>query len=186
MDPFETSITIASACNRFFRMHNLKKDQIAIIPHGGYRKSEKQSIIALKWLKWLAETTGQRIRHKLNGGEISIGPYRVDGLCGNIVYEVYGCAFHGCPCMKRRQQLTPGGNMTMAEAYQRTLDRKAFLESQGYTVIEKWEHEIRDELKIDKQMSIFFKNIKVMEPMDPREAFYGGRTNATVLHYEVS
>lgn len=186
MDPFESAITVASACNQFFRLHHLKKDTIGIVPHGGYRRSENQSVLALKWLKWTAETTGQRIRHKLNGGEVKVGTFRVDGISGNTIFEVYGCAYHGCVrCYKRRQQLTPGGSMTMAEAYQRTMDRRAFLLSQGYVVVEKWEHEIRSELKTNPEMAAFFDKVTIMDALDPREAFYGGRTNATVLHYEV-
>lgn len=61
---FFLCITIASACNKYYRKHHLPLNRIAVIPHGGYRKEEKQSIIALKWLKWIAEETGERIQHK--------------------------------------------------------------------------------------------------------------------------
>lgn len=81
LDPLVESITIASACNKYYRMHHMPKDKIGVIPHGGYRKEEKQSVIALKWLKWLSHTSGRRIRHKLNGGEVKIGNWRVDGFC---------------------------------------------------------------------------------------------------------
>lgn len=91
IDPFVESITIASACSKYYRMHHLPANTIAVVPHGGYRKEQKQSVIALKWLKWIAHTTGQRIQHKLNGGEVKIGPWYVDGLCGKTVYEFQGC-----------------------------------------------------------------------------------------------
>lgn len=91
IDPFVESITIASACNAYYRLHHLPLNRIAVVPHGGYRKEERQSVMALKWLKWLAHTTGQRIQHKLNGGEVKIGRWRVDGLCDRTVYEFYGC-----------------------------------------------------------------------------------------------
>ena len=91
IDPFVESITIASACNKYYRMHHLSLNRIAVVPHGGYRKEERQSIIGLKWLKWFAHTTGQRIQHKLNGGEARIGRWKVDGLCEQTVYEFYGC-----------------------------------------------------------------------------------------------
>jgi hypothetical protein len=188
LDPFVCSITIASACNKYYRKHCMPRDKIAIIPYGGYRNEEKQSLLALRWLKWLAETTGKYIRHKLNGGEVKIGPYRADGISVSemIIWEMNGCAVHGClSCFPKRDRLTPNGQMTMAEAFQRTLDRKRFLESMGYTIVEKWEHELRMDLKKDKKMAEFFKNVKIVDPMDPREAFYGGRTNATVLHYKV-
>lgn len=97
------------------------------------------------------------------------------------------CAFHGClKCFPQRDKLVPGGQLTMAEAYQRTLDRKRYLESVGYSVSEEWECGLRLKLKTDPKMADFFKNAKIVDPMDPRESFYGGRTNATVLHYKVS
>lgn len=97
LDPFASAITIASACNQYFRMHHLQPDKIGIIPYGGYRRNEKQSILALKWLKYLAEKEGLYIRHKLNGGEVKIDQYRVDGICCETIYEFHGCAYHGCP-----------------------------------------------------------------------------------------
>lgn len=54
-----------------------------------------------------------------------------------------------------------------------------------YTVIEKWECELRQELKQDQRMAAFFENVKIIEPLDAREAFYGGRTNATTLYHKV-
>src|SRR5205085_862100 len=107
--------------------------------------------------------------------------------CRNKIYELYECAWHRCPlCFKRRDQLTPSHDLTMAESYQRTLDRRKYLEDLGYQVIEKWEHELRSELKRDKAMETFFANAKIMDPLDAREAFYGGRTNATVLDHKVN
>jgi len=40
MDPFQCSITIASACNKVFRRKFLKLETIGIIPAGGYRHRE--------------------------------------------------------------------------------------------------------------------------------------------------
>lgn len=65
IDPLTESITIASACNKYYRKHHLPINRIAVIPHGGYRKEERQSILALKWLKWVSKQTGERIRHKV-------------------------------------------------------------------------------------------------------------------------
>ena len=85
VDPFESAITIASACNIVFRQKFLKEDQIGIIPPGGYRRNQKQSIIALKWLKWVAEKEDIHIQHAGNGVEKQIGKYKVDGFYGNKV-----------------------------------------------------------------------------------------------------
>ena len=85
VDLFESAITIASACNIVFRQKFLKKDQIGIILPGGYRHNEMQSIIALKWLKWVAEKEDLQIQHAGNGVEKQIGKYKVDGFYDNKV-----------------------------------------------------------------------------------------------------
>ena len=120
VDPFSGgSLTIASACNRVFRQNFLHIATIGIVPHGGYRRNELQSIIALKWLKWLATEQNVKILHKLNGGEQRIGPFKVDGLCDKTVYEFYGCYWHGCPkCMSRRHDPVITNDTTADEAYQ--------------------------------------------------------------------
>jgi hypothetical protein len=38
-------------------------------------------------------------------------------------------------------------------------------------------------MKVNAEMRVFFDECKIRLPMDPREAFYGGRTNAAWLYY---
>jgi len=91
IDPFEASLTIASACNLVYRKLFLKRNTIAIVPHNGYRAKEKQSAIGATWLRWLNTTENLGIQASFNGGESQIGPFKVDGLCGDTIYELYGC-----------------------------------------------------------------------------------------------
>lgn len=91
MNPFETSLTIASACNRVFRSNYLEEETIGIVPHGGYSRAEKQSIKAIKWLKWVSHSEKIQIRHARNMGEQKILTYKVDGIHKSTVYEFYGC-----------------------------------------------------------------------------------------------
>jgi len=80
------------------------------------------------------------IRHKLNGGEVKIGKYKVDCLSYKTIYEFHGCYWHGCPsCIKNRSHLTAAQFLTAREAYEKTIFRKKALESKGYNVIEMWE-----------------------------------------------
>jgi hypothetical protein len=51
MDPFLKAITISSICNKVFRTMFLKPDIVGIIPIGGYRMTDRQSIEALQWLE---------------------------------------------------------------------------------------------------------------------------------------
>ena len=67
---------------------------IGVVPVGGYRVKDRQSVMALKWLKWIEHSTGVKLQHAGNGGEVRIGNYKVDGYDPetNRVYEYYGCA----------------------------------------------------------------------------------------------
>ena len=77
IDPFEKSLTIASACNMVFRTNYLETDTIAVIPPQGY-KERKQSILARKWLSHTAENQYILIQQAYKCGEVRVGPYYLD------------------------------------------------------------------------------------------------------------
>ena len=54
VDPFASCLTIASAYNLVFRKTFLQENTIAVIPPCGYKPENKQSVIALKMLAWVA------------------------------------------------------------------------------------------------------------------------------------
>ncbi len=87
--PFNVGITIASVCMHVFRRNFLIAQSIGIIPHGGYRGKENQSLEGLKWLKWVSDQTGRYIQHAGNGHEKQIGKYKADGYHkeSKTVYE---------------------------------------------------------------------------------------------------
>ena len=90
MDCFASALTIASACQQFFRYKFLPRNRVAIISDDGCN-GETQSVIALQWMKYIAITEGIHIRHARNGGEVDIMGYKVDGFCieTNTVYEFH-------------------------------------------------------------------------------------------------
>lgn len=47
-----------------------------------------------------------------------------------------------------------------------------------------WECDLRRSLLVDKEMEIFFKATELVEPLIPRDGFYGGRTGPISLHFE--
>jgi len=169
VDPFEHSLTIASACKKVFRKLFLQPKTIGIIPYNGYRGTDKQSTMAIKWLQWLSEKDNLEIRHKLNGGEVKIGPFKVDGLSGNTIYEFYGYYWHGClRCLPDRNYLTADQMTTARSAFEKTLDRQKFLEDRGYKIVEKWECQLQQELLNNEQMQEFFLKTIINEPLNPR------------------
>lgn len=76
--------------------------------------------------------------------------------------------------MHNRSQLSADALLTAQEAYERTIHRRKFIENMGYTVVEKWECQLARELQENEEMKAFFNSIKHIDPLDPRDAFYGG------------
>ena len=73
---------------------------------------------------------------------------------------------------------------TMEQLYKDTLKKVNYLEDHGFEVVQKWECELKKELKEDEEMKQFFDEYEIVGPLQPRDAFYGGRTNATKLLHE--
>ena len=186
IDPFQGSITIASACNRVYRQLFLDEDEIAIIPALGYYPG-KQSAIAGCWMEYISQTEGIHIQHAFNGGEARVLGRMVDGLCGNTIYQFHGCFWHGCiSCYKNRATVNPVNECTMDELWQKTVAFTSELERKGFKVIEKWECQLRDEMKDNEILAELYDRYKPYEPLKPRDAFFGGRTNATKLFHTCS
>ena len=99
MDPFRQALTISSLCNKVFRTMFLKPDTVGIIPRGGYRLSDRQSIEAFQWLAYIGQTRDDVI-HAGNGREVHlprVPNVKVDGYSPNTqeVFEYLGCYWHG-------------------------------------------------------------------------------------------
>ena len=71
----------------------------------------------------------------------------------------------------------------MEELYIATKKKVKYLEDQGFRVVQKWGCELNKELEEDEEMKQFFEQNEIIDPLQPRDAFYGGRTNATKLFH---
>ena len=80
--------------------------------------------------------------------------------------------------------MNPISQKTMEELYIDTKKKVKFLKDQGFPVVEKWGCELEKELEDDEEMNQFFEQNKIIDPLQPRDAFYGGRTNATKLFHQ--
>ena len=94
--------------------------------------------------------------------------------------------FLGCPeCYPKRDTKNPGAdNMPMEELYKNTQRKIKWLKDQGYEVVEKWGCTFKKELEQDEGMKQFVKDRGFVDPLQPRDAFFGGRTNAAKLLHE--
>lgn len=206
-NPMETRITIASACNMAYRMKWLPFNKIAIEPYHGWRPNHKHSRTSLEWLCYeesqlreMAEIVCQNqsmvphIQHAGNEGEKSfkIGSERamsVDGYnsLSGTVYEFQGCFYHGCStCFPNRHQSHfKHEGKTMQDVWDSTQDKIKKLKSLGLKVVEMWECEWEKKKETHPEVEEFVKRLEFSAPLNPRDAFFGGRTNAICLAKQV-
>ena len=176
-------ITIASVCMTIYRSNYMPNKTIAIVPE--YAKTDNYSKMSIIWLNYMSN--GVNIQHALNGGEkeltIDGKIYKVDGFCEetNTVYEYNGCFWHGCPNCYKPNIINSKNQRDMGTLNDLTIEKRENIKSAGYNHISAYECQLTK----NKDFQKFAKNFtqEVVEPLNPRDAFYGGQTNATKLLY---
>lgn len=209
-NPF-SHVTIASACNRDM-VNRMPPETIATEPAYGWAdRKGNQSRQGYEWLLWLEHQAKKNlnqeeqdqldalgvperqrdhfIQHAGNGGEHEVpGVGKVDGYNAQkkIAYEFNGCYWHGCQaCYPNRTELhTRLDNRAMWEVREVTADKKRKLQSVGITVVEMWSCEWEEKKKNDPELATFIDQLQLTEHLEPRDSFFGGRTNATTLYYK--
>ena len=188
LDPFLEAATIADACNKVWRSKFMPSRQIGIVSSRDPAR-RRFSLKALRWLQSVAHVEQITIRHAKNGGEHQIGNYSVDGFDfqSNTVYEFLGDLWHGCPqCYQDRTYKNPITGETMESVYKSTMVRLDHLKSLGYNVITMWEHDFDQKVKTDSEYKELVESLfPYSDPIEPRDALYGGRCNSVKLFHEV-
>ena len=189
INPFTEATTLAQACNKAWRKNSMPERSLGVISDAGYPHKTRFSMKGIRWVQSMAVITGKTIRHALNGGEIQIGPYTVDGFEpeSQTVYEFLGCWFHGCPvCYKERSMKHPYKLKSMQELHDETQQRLQNLEEQGFNICCIWECQFDKQYKEQAEYrALIDKFYPHMDPIAPREALFGGRVNAVRLYHEV-
>ena len=80
--------------------------------------------------------------------------------------------------------MNPISQKTMEQLYKDTVRKVNYLKKHGFQVEQKLECELNKELEEDEELKQFFEEHEIIDPLQPRDAFYGGRTNATKLFHE--
>ena len=161
-------------------------------------RCQNQSVLgALQWLHYqesLLPKRGasmDRIQHVRNGGErkllVENGHVYVDGYDEETrtVYEFMGCLWHGCPtCCRYQRSQCYGANpdRTLEELYEATCDKIRRLQRAGYRVIVEWECQWQQKVKSTPSIQAFLSTLDLVPPLQPRDAFFGGRTGAVALY----
>ena len=113
-------------------------------------------------------------------------PIRVDGYNATTrtVYEFHGCFYHGCPhCFPNRHvPIRMHDDQTMDDLYHRTQAKDQAIQQAGYSLQTMWECEwTRLKSKRD-DIQGFVDGLGLVDHLEPRDAFYGGRTKAIKLY----
>ena len=72
----------------------------------------------------------------------------------------------------------------MEQLYEDTMEKISNLENQGFEVKKMWECKLIKKMEQDQDMAAYFEEYDIVDPLQPRDAFYGGRTNAAKLFHE--
>ena len=186
------------ACNVAYRKKWMPKNKIVVQPVRGWRPHHIQSHAALTWLYWeekkLIKTNHvPRITHARNRGERKLvhgqQTFLVDGYDEQTktVYEFQGCFYNGClDCFPNHTMRHPIHlNKTMWDVRKQTKIRIQQLSQLGYCVKEMWACEWNHMIQADPQLKEYIHTDDIVTPLNPREDFFGGRTNAIKLYYKV-
>ncbi len=80
--------------------------------------------------------------------------------------------------------MNPVNERTMQDLYLDTIKKIRYLRERGFNVIEMWECDLKKELEENEEMRCYFEKYDLVDPLEPRDAFFGGRTNAAKLLHE--
>ena len=191
-DPFSKN-TIASACMWDLRKNRLQEGTIASEAVTGWRRHTNHSKVAMEWLAWEEHQLGRELQHARSAeGEYEVPDtsYSVDGydVTTNTIYEFYGCYWHGCTkCHRQRterhQRLI---NRNLEDVYRATMKRQRDLEALGYNLKVMWECKWTKQKETCENIESFVSSLDIQPPLCPRDAFFGGRTNAVCLYAEAT
>ena len=190
IDPF-TSYTIVGVCMKVFRQRFLSKDIIGRVPQDGYRCIRNHSHISMVWLTYIERTKCVALQHAWNGGEKHLPDCNVwaDGFAEmrNHVYACVGCFWHGhIDCPGKHYKKTTWNErvgMTMGDLDLETQRWCRQVEQFGYSLTISYECEwngVNSNADIKHHMEM----CGMSEPVRPRDALCGGRTETFAL-YEV-
>lgn len=102
------------------------------------------------------------------------------------VLEFNGCFWHGYPKCYSQSTVNPVSDMSMGDLYARTMEKKQFIEAEGYSYTTLWECDFKEQLRTNESMKKHIDSLEIVTPLEPRDAFFRGRTEAFKLYEEAN
>lgn len=125
---------------------------------------------------------------RIKGKKLSVDGYH---LATKSAFEFLGCFYHGCPKCTLPDSKCPVNNKRNRDLFLEVQFRCGLLKSEGYTVELMWECEWRW-MRCSPEIVDQLEEIKDLlsdadvEPIDPRDVLYGGRTECIKLKHVIS
>ena len=188
-----------------YRKNFLRENTTGLIPYDGYTRVSNHSQKCVEWLLWEEKSRECEIIHAGRSREYVLkeGP-RVDGYLklredARVVFQFHGCCFHGCPhCFPNDRDKILTNNSSFQERSDNTVTMSNKIKSFGYELIEMWECDFDRDIKTNLEFCNYIKNHPLAQniSLNPRDAFYGGRTcnivtyfnaqdDETIIYYDV-
>ena len=169
--------------------HQLRQQALEQLTHEDLKA---QDLMASAYPDHPHPTQRHYLQHVGNAGEYHLPgtTFSVDGFHRetNTVYEFHGCFWHGCPkCYPvRNKKHLRLCKRTMHAAYENTQNKMTRLRAQGYNVIEMWECEWARLKQTSPNIQTYVDSLEFVEPLNRRDAFCEGRTNAAKLYHHLT
>ena len=87
---------------------------------------------------------------------------------------------------KRSQSPHAHPDRTFAELRESTEQKEEYLIAAGLNLVVMWECDWDRLRKSDPELQAYLQDLSLVSPLEPRDAFFGGRTNAATLHAEAN
>ena len=172
----------------------------ARMPSGGFAGLDNHSKSSILWLEYEMRRRNIRIQHARNGGEhaipgdrymgrLKLDGYHRDDITGKeTAWEFMGCIFHGCKrCYPREEEMVqpkhPHTGESLHALYRRTMNRIHHIRHVlGIELHVMWECDFNVMLRSNGDLVTLSEELELLPRLDPRKAFFGGRTNAVKLY----
>ena len=186
--PFVEKLTLASTCHYLYRRNFMKSNTISCLPASGYNPRTRCSKRCDIWLKYISEKENIYIKHIKNGGEKKIGQYWCDGICesNKTIYEYNGCMYHGCIQCFKPYTFNPIKKCLNISLYNQSNNRINKIKElyPEYNLIQFWDHDFENLLKNSQDFKNFVTKLDVSDPLNPRDALFGGRTTPFKIYHK--
>nr|DAC81393.1 TPA_asm: PolB-C [Pimephales minnow adintovirus] len=175
-----------------FKTHFLEKNTLALTHNKAYvRQSKCYSSASIEWLEYVKKTRNVDLHHALNHGEVSVGKFFLDGYYEQDGVrhglEFNGCSWHGCSCRYEPYHRHPLSGLPYGVLRSQFDDKVEILQkAYGLQIEVMWECRWNKMKKTDPSVIDFMTGYNAPERLKPRDALFGGRTNAYKLYHKAA